>query len=130
MTLADMELVLDPAVKSGTTAKTPEQIKGPPPSGKQTQFAYYFADGSVIRLKPSGDEFNGWRPSFSVELKAAGVPGGASEPSMIAFKVDQLGRAVPKGPDDIANPYVDGKFVGQRFVYSQHVLNAGHRLAK
>ena len=49
---------------------------------------------------------------------------------MIAFKVDQLGRAVPKDPDQIANPYVDGKFLGQRIVYDQHVLNSGHQLAK
>lgn len=72
MTLPDMELVLDPEVKAGTAARKPEEIKGPPPSGKQTQIAYYFPDGSVIRLKPHGDEFNGWRPSYSVEVKSAG----------------------------------------------------------
>lgn len=49
---------------------------------------------------------------------------------MIAFKVDELGRAVPKDPDHIANPYVEGKFLGQRTVYEQHVLNSGHRLAQ
>jgi len=97
MLLADMELVLEPAVKAGTAARRPEDIKGPPPTGKQTQFAYYFPDGSVIRIKPAGDEFNGWQPSFSVELKNAGAPVGPSDPSMIAFKVDHLGRAVPKG---------------------------------
>jgi hypothetical protein len=77
-----------------------------------------------------GDEFNGWQPSFSVELKNAGAPVGPSDPSIIAFKVDHLGRAVPKAPGDIANPYVDGKFIEQRTAYDQHVLNAGHRAAK
>lgn len=27
-------------------------------------------DRSAIRLKPHGDEFNGWRPSYSVEVNA------------------------------------------------------------
>lgn len=130
MTVADMELVLDPEIKAGTAVREPEEIKGPPPTGKQTQLAYYFPDNSVIRLKPHGDEFNGWRPSYSVEVKIAGAPGGPSDPSMIAFKVDQHGRAVPKDPDHIANPYVDGKFRDQRTVYDLHVLNSGHRLAK
>lgn len=130
MTLADMELVLDPEVKASTAARQPEEIKGPPPTSKQTQIAYYFQDGSVIRLKPHGDEFNGWRPSYSVEVKTAGAPPGPSDPSTIAFKVDSLGRAVPKDPDQIANPYIDGKFLAQRSAYDQHVLNSGHRLAK
>jgi len=74
-------------------------------------------------------------PQVSVAIgrgvhKALGAPGGPSDPSMIAFKVDQLGRAVPKDPDQIANPYVDGKFLGQRIVYDQHVLNSGHQRAK
>lgn len=49
---------------------------------------------------------------------------------MIAFKLDDRGRPVPKDREHIANPYIDGKFRYQRDVYSQHVLDAGHRLTK
>ncbi|MGE3458685.1 MAG: DUF4157 domain-containing protein [Kofleriaceae bacterium] len=129
-TFAEMQAILDPDVTSGAAARATEQIKGPPPTGAQTQIAYYYQDGSVIRLKPQGDEFNGWQPSYSVEVKTAHAPPGPSDPTMIAFKVDDRGRAVPKDPDQIANPYVDGKYVDQHDAYDQHVLDAGHRLAK
>ncbi|MGE3459674.1 MAG: hypothetical protein AB7O24_31465, partial [Kofleriaceae bacterium] len=129
-TFAEMQAILDPDVTAGAAARATEQIKGPPPAGVQTQIAYYYQDGSVIRLKPSGDEFNGWKPSYSIEVKNVHAPPGPSDPTMIAFKVDDRGRAVPKDPDQIANPYVDGKYVDQRDAYDQHVLDAGHRLAK
>ncbi len=130
MAHAEMEGILAPAVQTGTAVRTTEVIKGPPPTGTQMQIAYYFTDGSVIRLKPRGDEFNRWRPSYSVEVKHAGAAAGPSNPSMIAFKLDELGRAVPKDPDQIANPYVDGRFLEQRSVYDQHVLNSGHRISR
>lgn len=125
-----MERNLDTEVAAGNCRRDNEPTVGPG-GAPQLQPTYYFSDGSVIRIKPQGDKFNNWQPSFSVEVKNAGVPAtAATEQPDIAFKVDARGRAVPKNEKEIANPYASGKYPWQRNRFDKLVIDAGHRPAK
>jgi hypothetical protein len=104
------------------TAKS-VNINGPPP---QAMRVYEYPDGTVVRYKPEGDSKRPG-PTYSIELKKA--------PSLrdlgkddAAFKVDPLGRAVPKGPFDLKNPYPKGSVQALRF--ERTVMNAGHQTLK
>lgn len=128
-TIPVMEGMLDAEVAAGNCRRADEPTLGP--AGiPQLQPTYYFNDGSVIRLKPQGDQHNQWRPSFSVEVKNVGVPAAAAtkQPD-IAFKVDSRGRAVPKSDKEIANPYGSGKYPWQRNRFDKLIIYAGHQLA-
>jgi hypothetical protein len=124
-----MEVVLDAEVAAGHCRRVNEPAVGPG-GGATVQPTYYFTDGSVVRLKPSGDARNNWRPSYSLEVKNVGVPASAAtEQPDIAFKVDNRGRPVPKDGKEIANPYDNGKYPWQRNRFHMLIILAGHQLA-
>jgi hypothetical protein len=101
------------------TAKT-VNISGPPP---QVMHVYEYADGTVVRYKPLGDQYRN-EPTYSVEVKKdAKIPDQDRETT--AFKVDPMGRPLPKGPYELKNPYPEGSF--QADVFEREVMNAGHR---
>jgi hypothetical protein len=127
-TVPAMESMLDAEAAAGTCRRDNERTRGRGGS-VQIQPTYYFNDGSVIRLKPEGDGYNGWKPSFSIEVKNSGVPAAATtEQPDIAFKVDARGRAVPKDAKEIANPYGNGKYTWQRDRFDDLIIYAGHQL--
>ena len=129
-TVPVMEGMLDAEVAAGNCRRDDEPTVGRA-GATQVQRTYYFNDGSVIRVKPEGDRFNNWQPSFSVEVKNAGVqPAAKTEQPDIAFKVDARGRAVPKDTKEIANPYSSGKHTWQRNRFDKLIIDAGHRLAQ
>lgn len=47
----------------------------------------------------------------------------------IAFKVDGQGRPVPKGPEQIKNPYNNGTNALQHKTFPATVMTAGHRVS-
>lgn len=105
-----------------STAKS-VNIVGPPP---QTMHVYEYPDGTVVRYKPLGDPKRPG-PSYSVEVK--------KDPSLpdlgkgdAGFKVDSSGRAVPKGPFEIKNPYPTGSV--QADAFREETMNAGHRVLR
>jgi hypothetical protein len=129
-TVPAMEGMLDAEVAAGHCKRANEPQPGPT-RVPQIQPTYYFHEGSVVRLKPQGDAYNNWQPSFSVEVKNVGVSASAaSEQPDIAFKLDNRGRAVPKSPNEIANPYSSGKNVWQRNRFENFITYAGHQLAR
>lgn len=84
---------------------------------------YEYPDGTVVRYKPHGGSKRPG-PTYSIELK--------KDPSLsdlgkgdAAFKVDSSGRAVPKGPFEINNPYPKGSV--QWLVFRDELMNAGHK---
>ncbi len=130
----ELERILDAEVASGNATRTNPEIDDPTdPAGvrKQTQPAYQFNDGSLVRIKPMGDEFNPGKPMFSVEVKLP--PPGDALPKQqgVAFKVDAQGRPVPKGPGDIRNPYDGGDALAKsmKTAFQLRVLNDGHQKA-
>jgi len=62
------------------------------------------------------------------ELRCTGC--GTTEQADIAFKVDSRGRAVPKSGEEIANPYISGKYLWQRDRFNKMIIFAGHQLAQ
>jgi hypothetical protein len=45
----------------------------------------------------------------------------------VAFKVDPNGRPVPKGPNDVANPYDNGRQAEQWQAFLEWIMQQGHR---
>jgi len=103
----------------GVTPKA-VSINGPPP---QTMQVYEYGDGSVVRYKPQGD-LNRPGPAYSVEVKKDPLKPDTGNADA-AFKVDSSGRAVPKGPFDLKNPYPQGS--PQAVEFENQVMNAGHK---
>ncbi len=104
------------------TSKT-VNIAGPPP---QPMHVYEYPDGTVLRYKPLGDTKRPG-PTYSIEMK--------KDPSMpdlgrddAAFKVAATGKAVPRGPDEVRNPYPEGSLQARKF--RDAVMNAGHKTLK
>jgi hypothetical protein len=84
---------------------------------------WQYPDGTLIRYKPQGDTYR-QEPLYSVEVMR--TPGGRDQSSDdVAFKVDPLGRPVPKGPEDVDNPYSSESAARQ--AYLAYVMEAGHR---
>jgi hypothetical protein len=105
---------------------TPRQeiLPGPPP---QRMMVWEYPDGTVVRYKPDGDEFRSG-PTYSVEVKKdPNVGDAAAKQEGIAFKVDENGNPVPKGPDDIANPYSGNGSPEQVDEYKKRAMDAGHK---
>lgn len=90
------------------------------------QWSWSFTDDSLVRVKPDGDAF-GDEPMFCVEVLKANTS--ASGQDAVAFKTDNAGKAVPKGPGDVANPYDQGKHKPQFEAYQGVMIRAGHRQA-
>jgi hypothetical protein len=101
------------------TSKT-VNISGPPP---QVMRVYEYPDGTVVRYKPDGGSKRPG-PTYSIEMKKD-----PSWPDLgqddAAFKIDPFGRAVPKGPFDLKNPYPKGSVQALRF--ERTVMDAGHK---
>jgi hypothetical protein len=108
-------------VSAGKCTKKAVPISGPP---RQTMDVYEYPDGTVVRYKPLGDPKRPRsEPAYSVEVK--------KDPSLpdlgkddAAFKVDPTGKAIPKGPLELKNPYAKGS--AQYKAFEDAVMNAGH----
>jgi len=93
------------------------------------QVTYTFPDGTLVRIKPRGDVRNGIDPMFSIEMQTK-----VQEPSVhpqrnVAFKVDPATNPVPKGGDDVNNPYGTQQQI-QREAYERELMKLGHQAAK
>jgi hypothetical protein len=95
-------------------------VNGPPP---QVMQVYEYLDGTLVRYKPIGD-MKRPGPTYSIEVKKNPTAPDLS-PDDAAFKVDAAGRAVPKGPFDVKNPYPKGTPQAVRF--ERTVMDAGHK---
>lgn len=93
------------------------------------QASYHFSDGTLVRIKPQGDIKNGTQPIYSVEVESGVAASGARPQENVAFKMESSGEPVPKGPDDVNNPY-STKQPEQRKAYEQEMIRLGHRQAK
>jgi hypothetical protein len=69
---------------------------------------YTHADGGMVRVKPDGEPTSRFRPQPHA-VKSARWPPDADYRDFTkkAFKVDGRGRALPKWPADLYNPYAD-----------------------
>jgi len=106
-------------VNAGKCTKKSVSIDGPPP---QTMDVYEYPDGTVVRYKPLGDNFRSG-PAYSVEVKKApSMPDLGKDDA--AFKVTSTGKAVPKGPFEVKNPYPKGS--AQYKEFEKAVMDAGH----
>jgi hypothetical protein len=132
-TADEMRAILDAEVKAGTATHDPHPVDDPTaPGAQQQQDVYNFSDGTMIRIKPRGDEYNPGIPMFSVEVRQAGHGGSLPGQDGVAFKVDARGNAVPKGgpKHEIKNPYAGGRYQDQYEAFEKRVLALGHRKAK
>ncbi|MEO8705805.1 MAG: DUF4157 domain-containing protein [Kofleriaceae bacterium] len=131
-TFPEVKAIMDAEVAANRAKPDPGPIADPTdPTGKATQQqeVYDFPDGTRVRMKPKGDGHPGnpGKPMYSVEVK---IPGSTADGQPgISFKVDGEGRPVPKGPDDIKNPY-NNNHQTQADAFRQRVIDAGHRKTK
>ncbi|HEY4244250.1 MAG TPA: hypothetical protein VGM88_30765 [Kofleriaceae bacterium] len=130
MTAAQMKVALEPEVAAGRAVFTTPPFKDPRPNrGMQEQLLWTFKDGTEIRVKPFGDDRHVGLQMYSIEVNRQGTSGPQPQDG-IAFKVDTQGRAVPKGPDDVRNPYKRGEYPAQYDAFAERVMEAGHRRVK
>jgi hypothetical protein len=128
--MATMETILDAELATTGGSKTPQRIRDPlNPAVPQIQQVYQFNDGTLIRLKPRGDDHNPGTPMFSIEVKQVPPSDALVGQGGVAFKVDKHGRPVPKGGFEILNPYERGQYQHQHEVFEQAVLNESHQEA-
>lgn len=108
----------------------PATYQSSPLSVDKDQHVYTFPDGSMIRLKPDGDMLGNSDAMYSIEVMKDGESTAADQ-SGIAFKVSADGKPVPKGPDDVNNPYSYNKGYQQYQAepYLNTVMSAGHLFA-
>lgn len=91
------------------------------PDGSMTTWEY--ADGTVVRYKPKGDEQRDG-PTYSVELKMdASVPDSSIDG--IAFKIGPDGVPVPRDPRQVRPYYPKGS--EQADIWVRHLMDLGHR---
>jgi Domain of unknown function (DUF4157) len=121
--LPEIEALLDADAAAGKCTKgPPAETAGKPMS------SYTYPDGTSVRLKPRGDA-HGDDPMYSVEVtKRPGIL--AEHQDDVAIKVGADGSPVPKGPDDVQNPYVKGTNPHQARAYEKEVMALGHLKAK
>lgn len=125
-----MEIMLDAELAASGGSKTPQQIRDPlDPMVHQIQQVYEFNDGSLIRLKPRGDDHNPGTPMFSIEVKQVPPSDAIRGQGGVAFKVNERGQPVPKGGIEILNPYERKRYEHQHDVFEQTVLNESHQEA-
>jgi hypothetical protein len=128
--VAEQVRLLDAEVAAGHATRTTEPLTDPTtPGAMQDQRVYAFADGALIRIKPKGDKFSPGEAMFSVEVKKAPPSDALPAQQGVAFKVDARGRAIPKGPFEVKNPYHPGTQAQQHRAFEQAVMDAGHRKA-
>jgi hypothetical protein len=84
---------------------------------------YEYGDGTVVRHKPLGDDKR-IGPTYSLEIKKD-ASSSHNGPEGTAFKLDGNARAVPKGPNDVKNPYRQHTI--QFDSYLRVLMDAGHR---
>lgn len=79
--------------------------------------AYTHPDGGMVRVKPNGDATSKYRPQPHAS-KSVRYPADASYENFEfeAFKVDDLGMALPKWSKDIRNPYGNNTPKGAPFL--------------
>ena len=114
-----------------TGATNPDGTPRLNPDGTPESYAqieYNFADGTRVRMKPNGDITNSTDPMYSVELTHPNAPRPGVPQESIAFKYDTQGHPVPKGPNDIQNPYPKGTAAHQ--AYQDALIKAGHLYAR
>jgi hypothetical protein len=124
--VTDIEAAMDAEAGAGRCTRTPDPLQLPDGTTKP-QVVYEYPDGTLVRVKPQGDAFTN-DPMYSVEVENTGVTHATGQQD-VAFKVDAEGRPVPKGPDDIANPYDRWRNPAQWNAYQNEVLGAGHQQA-
>lgn len=127
-TIDEMEALLDKA--GGTRNPSQPGTFSTVKEGQNSypQVSYHFSDGTLVRIKPQGDIKNGTHPMYSVEMES-GVASGVRPQDNVAFKTDSTGEPVPRGPDDVKNPYSTQQ-AEQRKVYDQEMIRLGHHQAK
>src|SRR4028119_1911831 len=105
-TVAEIIDILDTDVPSGRCTKSPSDLQMPNGQPPKPQIGYQYPDGTLVRVKPNGDAFLN-NPMYSVEV-TNNTSGPVTGQEDIAFKVGTDGKAVPKGPNDVNNPYKIG----------------------
>ncbi len=111
--------LMDLEVAAGRATRRDVQLSIPKP---QVMSVWETPDGTVVRLKPSGD-LQRRGPTVSVELKIdSSIPD--SGLVGIALKVDGLGRAVPSSSHMLQDPFLSGG--EQSGAFTKYGMDAGH----
>jgi hypothetical protein len=126
-TVAEIIDILDTDVTSGRCTKSTSDLPMPNGQPPKPQIGYQYPDGTLVRVKPNGDVFLS-DPMYSVEV-TNNTSGPVTGQEDIAFKVGTDGKAVPKGPNDVNNPYHSGTNAEQHKTYHDEVIKAGHLTA-
>jgi hypothetical protein len=126
-TVAEIIDILDTDVTSGRCTKSTSDLPMPNGQPPKPQIGYQYPDGTLVRVKPNGDVFSN-NPMYSVEV-TNNTSGPVTGQEDIAFKVGTDGKAVPKGPDSVNNPYNRGTNPEQYNTYLEEVIKAGHLTA-
>lgn len=126
---------MDKEVKAGKCTMTPEHGVPSPLGGyqnirsHQTMLKYEYPDGTMVRYKPEGDFIRVGQPTYSIEVKKFPLkvdPGGSnSVHTDVAFKVDERARLVPKHPQYLNNPYMEG--TEEYKMYTNTMMDFGHK---
>jgi len=127
-TLAEIIDILDTDVTAGRGTKSTSNLQMPNGKPPKPQIGYQYPDGTLVRVKPDGDAFLD-DPMYSVEV-TNNTSGPVTGQDDIAFKVGTDGKAVPKGPNDVNNPYNIRTNAEQYNTYGEEVLKAGHLTAQ
>ncbi len=115
---AEFQRIMTEEVNQGRATMKSANISGPP---AQRMDIYEFADGTVVRYKPQGDTRRAG-PTYSIEVKKSpALPD--TGPGSAAFKVDAKGKPVPRGPEDLFNPFKD---VDQGREFRNTMMDLGH----
>jgi hypothetical protein len=126
--VAEIIDILDTDVTAGRCTKSTSNLPMPNGQPPKPQIGYQYPDGTLVRVKPNGDAFSN-NPMYSVEV-TNNTSGPVTGQDDIAFKVGTDGKAVPKGPNDVNNPYNKGTNAEQHNAYLEEVIQAGHLTAQ
>jgi hypothetical protein len=89
--------------------------------------SWLYRDGTLVRIKPKGSRLTN-AAMYSIEVtKKPGISGSQGE---VAFKVGSDGKATPKGPEDLKNPYEKAINPNQHDAYNDEAMKYGHQEAK
>ena len=105
---------------------TKVEVMRPGPAGgpAQPMTIWEYPDGTTIRRKPLGDDFQ-QRPTVSIEMKRE--PSRPDNgPADAAFKVNEKGQAVPVNDKQIASPYSRSTNDTQAEAFENWILGAAH----